>query len=135
MFSKLFLITTLLNVWIFASQIKINLICTNDIHGVIATQEATFMNPQYPPTIVGGAAFSHYVDNIRLAAKDNDEGILVLDGGNFFQGNTLGMADQGQTMIEWMNRIGYDALDPGSYDIISGANNLNNFEQIANFPF
>ena len=135
MFSKLFLITTLLNVWIFASQIKINLISTNDIHGVIATQEATFMNPQYPPTIVGGAAFSHYVDNIRLAAKDNDEGILVLDGGNFFQGSTLGMADKGQTMIEWMNRIGYDALVPGSYDFISGANNLNYLEQIANFPF
>ena len=57
MSSKLFLITTLLNVWIFASQIKINLISTNDIHGVIATQEATFMNPLYPPTIVGGEAF------------------------------------------------------------------------------
>ena len=38
--------------------IKINLVTTNDIHGMIAPQKANFMNPQYPPTILGGAAFS-----------------------------------------------------------------------------
>ena len=108
---------------LYADIIKINLISTNDIHGVIASQKANFMNPQYPPTILGGAAFSKYVDEIRMETNKNKEGLLILDGGNFFQGSPLGMADDGKTMIEWMNRIGYDAVVPGSYDFISGSEN------------
>ena len=121
--------------FIFCSVIKIDLITTNDMHGVIASQKANFMNPQYPPTILGGAAFSKYVDEIRMETNKNKEGLLILDGGNFFQGSPLGMADDGKTMIEWMNRIGYDAIVPGSYDFISGSENLNTLAKIANFPF
>ena len=118
-----------------AEPIIINLVTTNDLHGVIGAQKANFMNPQYPPTIVGGAAFSRYVDELRKSVAKNEEGILVLDGGNFFQGSPLGLADDGKTMIEWMNRIGYDALVPGSYDFISGADNLNLLSRKAIFPF
>ena len=49
---------------VHAEPIKINLVTTNDIHGMIAPQKANFMNPQYPPTILGGAAFSKYVDKL-----------------------------------------------------------------------
>ena len=54
--------------------IKINLVTTNDIHGMISPQTANFMNPQYPPTILGGAAFSKYVDELRDKVNNNDEG-------------------------------------------------------------
>ena len=70
-----------------------------------------------------------------MIQKKNEEGILILDGGNFFQGSPLGLADGGYTMIEWMNRIGYDALVPGSYDFILGAENLKHLVQKAEFPF
>ena len=120
---------------IHPGQIKINLITTNDIHGMIAPQKANFMNPQYPPTILGGAAFSKYVDELRDEVNSTGEGLLILDGGNFFQGNPLGISDGGLTMIEWMNRIGYDAMVPGSYDFISGAHNLDYLSEIAIFPF
>jgi len=121
--------------WAISSPIKINLVTTNDIHGVIASQKATFMNPQYPPTIVGAAAFSKYIDELRDLSISNNEGLLILDGGNIFQGNPLGMADKGHTMIEWMNRIGYDAMVPGSYDFISGASNIQSLAIESNFPF
>ena len=121
--------------WMLSAPIKINLVTTNDIHGVIAPQKATFMNPQYPPTIVGAAAFSKYVDELRILAVNDGEGLLVLDGGNIFQGNPLGMADRGNSMIEWMNRIGYDAMVPGSYDFILGAENLKRLAQKSKFPF
>ena len=121
--------------WMLSAPIKINLVTTNDIHGVIASQKATFMNPQYPPTIVGAAAFSKYVDELRILAVNDGEGLLVLDGGNIFQGNPLGMVDRGKSMIEWMNRIGYDAMVPGSYDFISGAENLKRLAQKSEFPF
>ena len=58
---------------LYADIIKINLITTNDIHGVISSQKANFMNPQYPPTILGGAAFSKYVDTIKLETEKNIE--------------------------------------------------------------
>ncbi len=121
---------------LFPSEpVRINLITTNDIHGVLASQTANFMNPNYPPTIVGAAAFSKYVDELRTSAAKKGEGLLILDGGNFFQGNPLGMVDGGKTMIQWMNRIGYDALVPGSYDFILGAENLNTAASVASFPF
>ena len=120
---------------IHTEPIKINLLTTNDIHGMISPQTANFMNPQYPPTILGGAAFSKYVDELRDEVNNNGEGLLILDGGNIFQGHPLGIADGGYTMIEWMNRIGYDAMVPGSYDFISGAQNLNTLSLTANFPF
>ena len=115
--------------------IKINLVSTNDIHGMISSQTANFMNPQYPPTILGGSAFSKYVDQLKIDIINNKEGLILLDGGNFFQGHSLGLYDNGKTMIDWMNRIGYDALVPGSYDFISSAQNLNNLATAADFPF
>ena len=104
----------LLFTWVTSSPIKINLVTTNDIHGVIASQKATFMNPQYPPTIVGAAAFSKYVDKLKKSSIRDNEGLL---------------------MIEWMNRIGYDAMVPGSYDFISGAKNIQSLAIKADFPF
>ncbi len=120
---------------IFAETIKINLVATNDLHGIIGKQEASFMNPQYPPTIIGGSAFSKYIDELRIEAENKKEGIIILDGGNFFQGSPLGLHDAGKTMIEWMNRIGYDALVPGIYDFILGDKNLNELSKQSTFPF
>jgi len=132
---KHLLITLFLIGSVHTEPIKINLVTTNDIHGMISTQTANFMNPQYPPTILGGAAFSKYVDELRDEINNNGEGLLILDGGNIFQGHPLGIADGGYTMIEWMNRIGYDAMVPGSYDFILGSQNLNTLSLTANFPF
>ena len=132
---KHLLLTLFLIGFVYTEPIKINLITTNDIHGMISPQKANFMNPQYPPTILGGAAFSKYVDELRTETDNTGEGLLILDGGNFFQGHPLGLADGGYTMIEWMNRIGYDAMVPGSYDFISGAQNLNTLSKAASFPF
>ena len=129
------LIAILLIVLLKAETIKINLVSTNDIHGMISSQEANFMNPQYPPTILGGSAFSKYIDQLKIDIENNTEGLILLDGGNFFQGHPLGLYDNGKTMIEWMNRIDYDAIVPGAYDFISTAQNLNNLASGSNFPF
>tara|TARA_B100000029_G_scaffold91116_1_gene81037 strand:- start:2558 stop:4390 length:1833 start_codon:yes stop_codon:yes gene_type:complete len=109
--------------FIFCSVIKIDLITTNDMHGFINEQKAYFMNPQYPPTIIGGSGFYHYISELKQNLNDQD--LLILDGGNFFQGSNFGMHDQGVSMIKWMNKIGYDAMVVGQYDFILGSENLN----------
>ena len=93
------------------------------MHGFINEQKAYFMNPQYPPTIIGGSGFYNYIS--ELTQNLNKEDLLILDGGNFFQGNPLGISDSGKSIIEWMNMIGYDALVPGQYDFVFGVDNLN----------
>ena len=113
----------------------INLIFTNDLHGVIGEQQATFTNPEYPPTILCGSALYKYVKDMREECEQSGEGLLLLDGGNFFQGNPLGISDGGKFMIDWMNKIGYDAIVPGRYDFIMGADNLNERAEQSQFPF
>lgn len=113
----------------------INLVTTNDLHGVIGEQEATFMNPEYAPMILGGSAYYKYVEELRREAEQQNEGILLLDAGNFFQGSPLGMFDGGKTLVEFLNKMKYDALTPGTYDFSLGAENLSELAELANFPF
>ena len=116
-------------------QIVVNLITTNDLHGQIVGQKARFMNPEYPPDIMYGSALYSYIQKLRQDVSSTNEDVLLLEGGNFFQGHPFGLADSGRTMIEWMNRIKYDALVPGGYDFIGGASNLLNLNELADFPF
>ena len=52
-----------------------------------------------------------------------------------FSGEFLGIYDSGQTIIQWMNRVGYDALVPGRYDFIFGIQNLYELSTSSQFPF
>ena len=112
--------------------IPVEIITTNDLHGNIAPQKAWFMNPNFPPDIVGGAGLKYYIEQSR---KISDEEILIFDAGNFFQGHPYGMSDGGINIINWMNDVGYTALVPGADDFILGANNLNELANAAEFPF
>ena len=59
---------------LLSNYIVIDLITTNDIHGVIQDQKAYFMNPQYPPNIIGGSGFYNYVSKLK---QDTDNLILL----------------------------------------------------------
>ena len=89
-------------------MMKVDLITTNDLHGSISEQVAYFMNPQFPPKIIGGSGFYNYLN------KNIDrEKSLIVDAGNFFQGHPISDIDSGKTVIEYMNKIGYTAIVPG----------------------
>ena len=113
----------------------IDVITTNDMHGSLNDQKASFINPNYPPQIVGAAGLYKYIKDIESELVEKSDDILVLDGGNFFQGHPVGIVDSGKTIIEWMNRVGYDALVPGQNDFLFGYQNLINLSKKANFPF
>ena len=117
---------------LYPYDINIEIITTNDLHGNIAPQKAWFMNPGFPPDIVGGAGLIKYIENNRESSESE---ILIFDGGNFFQGHPYGMSDGGKKMIEWMNQISYTALVPGENDFVLGQKNLNDLANQANFPF
>ena len=64
--------------FIFCSSITIDLITTNDMHGFINEQKAYFMNPQYPPTIIGGSGFYKYINDLKQTSNDEDL-LMALD--------------------------------------------------------
>ena len=119
----------------YANENYIDVITTNDMHGFLNEQDALFMNPNFPPKIMGGAAFLEYVNKIQSELSSGLDDMLILDGGNFFQGHPVGIVDSGKTMIEWMNKVGYDAVVPGQNDFLFGYENLVTLSKQANFPF
>ena len=119
-------------IWSFIFSTDIEIITTNDLHGNIAPQKAWFMNPSFPPDIIGGAGLLKYVKDNN---KKSDSEVLIFDAGNFFQGHPYGMSNGGMNIIDWMNQVGYTALVPGENDFILGQENLNKLANSANFPF
>ena len=120
---------------LFARDSFIDVITTNDLHGFLGEQDAYFMNPNFPPKIVGAAALYKYVKDIENKNPNKSDDILIFDGGNFFQGHPVGLLDSGKTVVQWMNKVGYDAIVPGSNDFLFGYKNLLSLSEVADFPF
>ncbi|MCF7827028.1 MAG: endonuclease/exonuclease/phosphatase family protein [Candidatus Marinimicrobia bacterium] len=114
--------------------LKIHLLFTNDLHGGIAPSQAWFMNPEFPPDLGGGASMYTYVQEIRKEAAAEGAEVLLLDGGNIFQGTPLGMADSGRAMIDWMNDMKYDASVIGMQEFMFGMPNIARLDQQSQFP-
>jgi len=118
---RLCLIFILLNLnFIYADDLILDVMFTNDIHGGIDRYKATFINPSFPPELGGGASAATYINEVRgLTDKKNRDNLLV-DAGDFFQGHPVGTMTNGKAVIDYMNMIKYDLSVVGNheYDIL-----------------
>ncbi len=112
---------------------RIMVVYTNDIHGGIPRTEATFMNPQFPPKIGSAPAIARIVKRVRKEAEEEGYGVLVIDEGDFFSGTPVGARNAGQTVIEFMNIVGYDVLTVGNHDFDQSHTELRKRAEQANF--
>jgi 2',3'-cyclic-nucleotide 2'-phosphodiesterase (5'-nucleotidase family) len=115
--------------------LKVVTIFTNDIHGGIDRSEASFINPDFPPMLGGGAVAGRYIMQKRQEAEENGWGFLLIDAGDFYQGTPLGTLSEGEAVIEYMNAVQYDVLTVGNHDFDNGWENLKRLSEIAKFPF
>lgn len=115
--------------------LKIVTIFTNDIHGGIDRSEASFINPDFPPMLGGGAVAGRYIMLKRAEARKKDWAFLLIDAGDFYQGTPLGTLSEGEAVIQYMNTVGYDVLTVGNHDFDHGWKNLKHLAEIADFPF
>ncbi len=115
--------------------LKVVTIFTNDIHGGIDRSEASFINPDFPPTLGGGAVAGRYILEQRREAEKNGWGFLLLDAGDIYQGTPIGTKSEGEAIIEYMNTVGYDVLTVGNHDFDNGWQNLKKLSELAHFPF
>ena len=84
---------------------------TNDVHGRIVSGEDGSM---------GYAKLGTLVD----MAKSMSDDILLLDGGDTLHGTNLANMFEGQTVLEIMADVGYDAMTPGNHDFNYGFERL-----------
>jgi 2',3'-cyclic-nucleotide 2'-phosphodiesterase (5'-nucleotidase family) len=110
--------------WSMASAdepVRLHLVWTNDIHGHVAPEGATFMNPNFPPPLGGGASAATYIGNLRAeVAKDPNAALLLVDAGDVWQGAPVGTITKGTVMEEYFKTLDYDVVVPGNHEFDKG---------------
>ena len=84
---------------------------TNDVHGRILPGED------------GSMGYAKLDTLVKMARSYTDD-ILLLDGGDTLHGTNLANMFEGQSVLEIMDMIGYDAMVPGNHDFNYGAARL-----------
>jgi len=117
-----------------AEPVSIIIVHTNDIHGGIDPQGATFMSNEFPPQLGGGASLATLVERMREKAEEEGKGFLLIDTGDIWQGTPVGNFDNGKIVMEFMNRLGYDVWSPGNHEFDAGLDNAFRIMNMAEFP-
>ncbi|MDD3143422.1 MAG: bifunctional UDP-sugar hydrolase/5'-nucleotidase [Candidatus Cloacimonetes bacterium] len=116
-----------------AEDLRLDIMFSNDVHGGIDRSQATFMNPDFPPQLGGGASAATLIKHVR-SLGGNNRANLLLDAGDFFQGRPVGTVTKGKAVIEYMNAIGYDAMTIGNHEFDIMDDELMETLEYANFP-
>lgn len=116
-----------------AEDLRLDVIWSNDVHGGIDRAQATFMNPEFPPQLGGGASAATLIKQIRSWQSPRRQSILV-DAGDFFQGRPVGTVTHGRAVIDFMNYIGYDAMTIGNHEFDILQDDLISTLELAEFP-
>jgi 2',3'-cyclic-nucleotide 2'-phosphodiesterase (5'-nucleotidase family) len=118
---------------IYAEDLRLDIMSTNDMHGGIDRSQATFINPSFPPQLGGGGSAATLIKYIRSFSNDKRTSLL-LDAGDFFQGRPVGTVTNGTAVIEYMNDIGYDAMTIGNHEFDVNGETLEKTLEMADFP-
>ena len=116
-----FLFTT----FAYGQQVEIRILHVNDFHGF-----AEAYKPLGSDELLGGIAY--------LAAKANElrkgKPSLLLSAGDMIQGNNWANLFQGESVMEWMNEMRFDAMVLGNHEFDFGQEVLKKRISEARFP-
>ncbi|MFY2559322.1 bifunctional metallophosphatase/5'-nucleotidase [Corallococcus terminator] len=96
--------------------LRISVVGTNDLHGWVMPSKATL--PDGTSVEQGGlATLAGYLSVLR---EENPDGVLLLDGGDLFQGTLASNLTEGEVVIGAMNALKYDASALGNHEFDYG---------------
>ncbi|MCP3162315.1 bifunctional metallophosphatase/5'-nucleotidase [Myxococcus qinghaiensis] len=96
--------------------LRISMVGTNDLHGWVMPSKATL--PDGTSVEQGGlATLAGYLSILRA---ENPDGVLLLDGGDLFQGTLASNLTEGEVVIGAMNALKYDASALGNHEFDYG---------------
>jgi 2',3'-cyclic-nucleotide 2'-phosphodiesterase (5'-nucleotidase family) len=107
---------------------------TNDVHGGVDSSVASFMNPEFPPQLGGGASAATLIHRIRQLCKEQGKGFLLIDTGDIFQGTLVGTRSEGEAVMRYMNEVGYDCWVLGNHEFDLGRTVTERLMAQADFP-
>ena len=102
---------------------RFTILHTADIHAQLYTHDEFFFeNGQAVYRKRGGfAVLKTMIDRLRA---ENPANTIVIDGGDCFQGGGVAALSQGRALAPLMNRIGYDLVIPGNWEVVYGKQQL-----------
>lgn len=86
------------------ARVTISIVGTNDLHGHLEALPA----------------FSGYLANLRAAREAEGGGVVLLDGGDMFQGTLESNLGEGAPVVEAYAALGYDAVTVGNHEFDYG---------------
>ncbi|HMQ74596.1 MAG TPA: bifunctional metallophosphatase/5'-nucleotidase [Flavobacteriales bacterium] len=102
---------------------KFSLLFTSDIHAQLHTHDEFFLENGRPVYRKRGGygVLKTMIDTLRAEDPANT---LVIDGGDCFQGGGVAAMSEGRAIVPLMNRIGYDLILPGNWEVVYGKENM-----------
>lgn len=94
--------------------VTVNIVHTNDIHGRSGYEEGS---------VFGFEKLAAYIDE-----TDPD---LVIDAGDLYHGQAFATMEEGGSIAELVNAVGYDLLTPGNHDWNYGKDRLKELGQLS----
>ena len=119
---------------LFAEDLLLDVMFTNDIHGGIDRYEATFMNPEFPPMLGGGGSAATYIQSVRNLTDGKKRDNFLVDAGDFFQGHPIGTMSKGDAVIDYFNMVNYDLSVVGNHEYDISEDELIETYAKAKFP-
>jgi 5'-nucleotidase len=101
-----------------ASEVTIALVGTSDVHGYVEPRAVTVKDRAGVERTVqrgGLPLLGGYLDNLRRKHP-----VLLLDGGDLFQGTMVSNLGEGQVVIDAFNALGYTAAAIGNHEFDYG---------------
>ncbi len=101
-----------------SNELTISLVGTADLHGYVEARKLQVRGADGQPRTVqrgGLALLSGYLDNLRARQP-----VLLLDGGDMFQGTIVSNMSEGQAVIAAYNALGYHAAAIGNHEFDYG---------------
>lgn len=107
----------------------IYIVYTNDIHSYIYNTITLESGEDEPGLRMSNIAA--LVSDMRAEGKN----VILVDAGDELQGDVYGAFDEGESVIELMNKCGYELATPGNHDFDFGINTFFNRIEEANYPY
>lgn len=101
------------------ADIHLVLLHTNDVHGQALPRRATWIEDR--EVWVGGLErLAAYVASVRAEMDEPHEGVLLVDGGDWFQGTPEGRVRDGREFVKLLAALDYDAMALGNHEFDLG---------------
>jgi len=102
--------------------VKLTIVHVNDVHGRVEENAGS-----------GELGFAKLMTKVNMLREENPN-LLFLNAGDVFHGTTIINVTQGETMVELMNIMEFDAMVPGNHDFNYGYERLMELKALAEFP-